>query len=58
MLFDYCLFYSGRSIPSHGEVHSVFISHWKGRKEGRLMRGGSRWRKQRIVCNYCVLAEQ
>jgi hypothetical protein len=27
MLFDYCLFYWGRFIPSHGEVHSVFISH-------------------------------
>jgi hypothetical protein len=26
MLFDYCLFYSGRFIPSHGEVLCFYIA--------------------------------
>ena len=54
MLFDYCLFYQGRFIPSHGEVHSVFIR--MGGMEKNLLREERENEEERIVCNYCVPA--
>jgi hypothetical protein len=54
MLFDYCLFYWGRFIPSHGEVLCFYIAWVEWDEEST--QGEEDIEEECIVCKYCVFA--